>query len=172
MFPARFLLVAALNPCPCGAGGPRGTCRCTDAERSRYLRRLSGPLLDRFDLRVVVSRPDVDELLEPVAAESSTQVATRVARVRAIAGQRGVRSNADLSGPLLDRLARFSGDARALVEHRLRSGRLTARGLQRVKRVARTLADLAGEDGGVLDERHVAVALELRNDVAVLEAAS
>jgi len=172
MFPARFLLAAAMNPCPCGAGGPRGTCRCTEAERSRYLRRLSGPLLDRFDLRVVVSRPDVDELLEPVAGEPSALIADRVATVRAIAMERGVRSNAELSGLALDRLAQLSGDARALVEHRLRSGRLSARGLHRVKRVARTLADLAGEDSGVLDERHVAVALELRNDVAVLETAS
>jgi len=171
-FPARFLLAAAMNPCPCGEGGPRGACRCSDGERSRYLRRLSGPLLDRFDLRVVVSRPDVADLLEPGVAESSAQVAARVSRVRAVARARGTRSNAELGGPMLDRVAVLSGDARALVEHRLRAGRLSARGLQRVKRVARTLADLAEEDRGVLDERHVAVALELRSDVEVLERAS
>src|SRR3712207_1880224 len=62
-YPARFLLVAALNPCPCGQGGPPGSCRCTDAARSRYERRLSGPLLDRFDLRVEITRPDVAHLL-------------------------------------------------------------------------------------------------------------
>src|SRR5205085_4136188 len=62
-FPARFLLVAAMNPCPCGAGGEPGRCRCSDAARARYERRLSGPLLDRFDLRLAVHRPDPAELV-------------------------------------------------------------------------------------------------------------
>jgi magnesium chelatase family protein len=171
-FPARFLLVAAMNPCPCGEGGPYGSCRCSEAARTRYCRRLSGPLLDRFDLRVVVSRPDVGQLLGTSPAPSSAQVAGRVAAARALAASRGVRCNAELDRTALDRLAVLSPAAGTLVEHRLRSGRLSARGLDRVKRVARTVADLAGEEAGVLDERHVAVALELRADVAVLEVAA
>ncbi len=95
-------------------------------------------------------------------------VAARVAAARAIADARGVRCNAELSGAALDRVAVLCADARRLVEHRLRSGRLSARGLVRVRRVARTLADLDLEDGGVLDERAVAAALELRADVNVL----
>jgi magnesium chelatase family protein len=170
-FPARFLLVAAMNPCPCGDGGPWGSCRCSEGERSRYSRRLSGPLLDRFDLRVVVSRPDVGELLGAPPGVPSAVVAARVAGARALAAERGVRCNAELDGATLDRLAVLSPGARALVEHRLRSGRLSARGLARVKRVGRTLADLAGEAGGVLDERHIALALDLRTDVALLEVA-
>ena len=82
--PARFLLIAATNPCPCGEGMP-GVCVCDDSAKKRYLRRFSGPLLDRFDLRVAVSRPHVDELLADTAAESSAAIAKRVLRVREIA---------------------------------------------------------------------------------------
>ena len=74
VLPARFLLVAATNPCPCG-GGPPGWCECDDVARLRYLRRLSGPLLDRFDLRVAVQRPGVDDLLDPGGGEPSAVVA-------------------------------------------------------------------------------------------------
>ena len=86
--PARFLLVAATNPCPCG-GGPPGACECDEARRQRYLRRLSGPLLDRFDLRVTVQRPDIDELLAGEGGEPSAVVAARVERARRIAIERG-----------------------------------------------------------------------------------
>ena len=170
VFPARFLLVAAMNPCPCGPTG--GVCECGEAVRSRYSRRISGPLLDRFDLRVVISRPDVTELLDRTGGESSAAVADRVAAARAAAAERGVRCNAELPASELDRTAVLGRGARALVEHRLRSGRLSARGLHRVQRVARTLADLAGDDHAVVDEGHVAAALELRADTAVLAAAS
>src|SRR3954469_25536752 len=92
--PARFLLVAAMNPCPCGEGGPLGACRCGPAARARYSRRVSGPLLDRLDIRVEVARPEVDQMLRGRADESSGAVAERVAAARAIATTRGVRCNA------------------------------------------------------------------------------
>jgi magnesium chelatase family protein len=139
--------------------------------RSRYERRVSGPLLDRFDLRVVVSRPEVAALLDDERPAPSAVVAARVTAARAMAAERGVRCNAELSHEALDRVARLSSDARRLVEHRLRAGRLSARGLIRVRRVARTLADLALEDGGVVDEGSVAAALELRADTAVMGSA-
>ena len=163
--PARFLLVAAMNPCPCGEGERLGSCRCSEAARARYERRVSGPLLDRFDLRVVVSRPEISELLGDRGPVPSAVVAARVVAAREMATARGVRCNAELPQAALDRVARLSPDARRLVEHRLRSGRLSARGLVRVRRVARTLADLAVEDPEVVDERSVAAALELRADV-------
>ena len=171
-FPARFLLVAAMNPCPCGDGGPHGACQCSEGVRTRYERRVSGPLLDRFDLRVVVSRPDAADLLGDRSGEGSAAVARRVAAARCCAAARGVRVNADLDADQLDRVAVLGPLARRLVEHGLRAGRLSARGLVRVRRVGRTLADLAGHDGAVLDEEHVAAALELRADTAVLAAAS
>jgi len=170
-FPARFLLVGAMNPCPCGQGrGPAG-CRCGPAALARYGRRLSGPLLDRFDLRVPVSRPEITHLMGGPPGESSSVVAERVSRVRAMAAERGVASNAEIPGWCLDQLAPVSAGAARVLERELRTGGLSARGLHRVRRVARTLADL--EDGPtVLDESHVCGALELRVAPPVLQAAS
>ena len=170
-FPARFLLVGATNPCPCGEGGAEGTCRCPPAARSRYNRRLSGPLLDRFDLRVVVSRPDAGSVLGGPPGEATAPVAARVAGARELARARGIRCNAELPGPLLDELAPLAPGAGRLLEQRLRSGLLSARGLHRVRRVARTVADLAGEPGPVAED-HVCLALGLRAELLPVEAAA
>lgn len=163
--PARVLLVAAMNPCPCGEAGRPGACRCPDGLLARYRRRLSGPLLDRFDLRVDVLRPEVEELLGGEPGEPTASVAERVARARDRALLRGVRANAELDGPALDRWAPLQGDAHELLATVLRAGRLSARGLARVRRVALTLADLAGHEGP-LSAGHVGTALQLRADVA------
>jgi magnesium chelatase family protein len=169
LFPARVLLVAAMNPCPCGSEGGPGSCRCRDAARSRYAARVSGPLLDRFDLRVIVDRPDVAELLAiertaGPAAESTAIVARRVAAARSLAATRGLACNAALPPDRLDEVAPLEPAARRLLETRLRQGRLSARGLHRVRRVARTLADLAGRDGLLIAD-DVCSALALRADV-------
>jgi magnesium chelatase family protein len=169
--PARFLLVAATNPCPCGRGGADGACRCSPNTRARYRRRLSAPLLDRFDLRVVVSRPDPSTLLAGPPGESSGAVADRVAEARARARARGVRCNADLPAARLDEVAPLSAAASTLLEYKLRAGTLSGRGLHRVRRVARTLADLAG-GGLVVGEEHVCLALGLRGEVGTEEAAA
>jgi magnesium chelatase family protein len=170
-FPARFLLVGATNPCPCGEGGPAGACRCSDAARLRYHRRLSGPLLDRFDLRVMVSRPDVRALLGGAPGESTAAVAARVADARQLARERGVRANAELAPERLDEVAPLAPAAATLLEDKLRTGRLSARGLHRVRRVARTLADLGGGPH-VIGEEHVCLALGLRADVVSAEVAA
>jgi magnesium chelatase family protein len=171
-FPAHFLLVGAMNPCPCGEGGAPGSCRCSPAARARYARRLSGPLLDRFDLRVPVCRPDVTELLAPTATgEPSAAAAERVAGVRELARARGVATNAAIPGSRLDLLAPLSPGAARVLEHELRTGRLSARGLHRIRRVARTVADLDGAPS-VVGEEHLCAALELRAEASVLEAVS
>lgn len=167
-FPARFLLVGAMNPCPCGEGGPLGSCHCSDVARLRYVRRLSGPLLDRFDLRIAVGRPDVGELLGGLPGESSSLVAARVVGAREAARARGVRCNAELPGPQLETEVRLTAAAARILEHKLRTGTLTARGLHRVKRVARTVADLCGCDR--VDDEHVCTAIELRADRSMLQA--
>lgn len=159
--PARFLLVGAMNPCPCGEGSTRGDCRCSEAARARYERRLSGPLLDRFDLAVPLARPKVSDLLGGAPGESSAAVAARVRMVRAMAAARGVRCNAELSPVQLGQHASLSDKAAAMLEGGLASGALSARGLHRVWRVARTVADLAGT-GPTITEEHVAEALTLR----------
>jgi len=169
-FPARFLLIGATNPCPCGEGGPRGACRCSDAARARYHRRLSGPLLDRFDLRVVVGRPEVGALLGGPAGEATSAVADRVAAARERARARGAVANAHLPARRLDELAPLTPTASRLLEQRLRNGTLSARGLHRVRRVARTVADLAGAPA-LVDDDHVGLALGLRADLMVEQAA-
>jgi magnesium chelatase family protein len=169
--PARFLLVAATNPCPCGRGAIDGQCRCSPAARARYRRRLSPPLLDRFDLRVLVSRPDPGMLLSGPPGESSAVVAERVAAARARALERGVLCNADLPAARLDEVAPLTRAATTLLEFKLRNGTLSGRGLHRVRRVARTLADLEG-DGLEVREEHICLALGLRGDIGDEEAAA
>jgi magnesium chelatase family protein len=159
--PARFLLVAATNPCPCGGGAP-GRCECDDGARLRYLRRLSGPLLDRFDLRVGVNRPEVDDLLVAGGGECTAVVAARVLAARQLAHQRSGVSNAFLSADALDRAARLSSGAKAMLRTELESNRLTGRGYHRVRRVARTIADLQGDGGDTVHDGHVALAMQLR----------
>lgn len=166
--PARVLLVAAMNPCPCGEAGRPGACRCPDGLLARYRRRLSGPLLDRFDLRVDVLRPDVEELLGGEQGEPTGTVVERVVAARDRAAARGVRSNAELDAQALERWAPFEPDARELLATVLRAGRLSARGLARVRRVALTLGDLAGHDGP-LTAGQVGTALQLRADVSGIQ---
>ena len=168
--PARFLLVGAMNPCPCGKGGAPGSCRCSDWARVRYFRRLSGPLLDRFDLRVNVERAEAEDLLSTHARESSAAVAARVAAARAIAAERGLRSNAEIPPAHLPRIVDPEPAARRLLERTLKSGSLSGRGLHRVQRVARTLADLEGVEGRV-QEHHITLALGMRLEPEDLEAA-
>jgi magnesium chelatase family protein len=151
-FPAQFLLVAAMNPCPCGEGVFDGACRCTEASRARYTRRLSAPLLDRFDLIVPLFRPDPDQLLEGRPSAGTVESAARVAAARARATARRV-DGADSEPPI-------HPDGARLLASKLREGGLTARGLHKVARVARTVADLIGAEQ--VGEAHVADALSLR----------
>ncbi|HWC68737.1 MAG TPA: YifB family Mg chelatase-like AAA ATPase [Acidimicrobiales bacterium] len=162
-FPARFQLVAAMNPCPCGAGGRPGGCACGEAARVRYVRRVSVPLMDRFDLRLTVERPSVDQLLATAPGEPTAQTAERVALARAMAGARGTGLNAHIPPAALDRVVPLTAAASAALRAELETDRLSGRGLHRIRRVARTLADLAGEDGPV-DERWIRLALDLRID--------
>jgi magnesium chelatase family protein len=179
-YPARFQLVAATNPCPCGwrtaqinwvpqgegSSGldesPGPACTCGDAALVRMARRLSGPLLDRIDVRVDVRRPNVDELLGG-HSESTAAVAQRVHEARQYSLERGVRCNADLGPDDLHRWAVFDEVSTRHVERMLRLGHLTARGMDRLRRVARTVADLSGRPiDAPLDMECVSEAAELR----------
>jgi len=164
VMPAKFLLVAATNPCPCGEGSP-GACTCDESARARYLRRFSGPLLDRFDLRVAVSRPKTDELVSPQCGESTADVAERVAAARELAFFRSGCANSALSREQLDLVAPLSSSAEKRLRRELENGRLTGRGYHRVRRVARTVADLDGAPDVVSDE-HLNLALMMRVDLA------
>ena len=162
--PARFLLVAATNPCPCG-GGPPGSCQCDDLARGRYLRRLSGPLADRFDLRVVVHRPAVDELLGAEPGEPSGIVRDRVAAARSVAVERAGKLNAALSPGELDHVAPLAAGARTVLRNEIERERLTGRGYHRIRRVARTIADLGEPGQPVVTLEHVELALSMRTSL-------
>ena len=172
-FPARFMLVGAMNACRCGADGSPGSCRCPEGARARYAARISGPLLDRFDLRIRVPRPDVEALLGTSGgagrrlrvadgrSEPSAVVAARVEAARRLVQGNEGRGATPRCRLAAGNVARLSTGARRLLERRLREGRLSARGLDRARRVALTVADLAGHDGP-LREEHVLLALALR----------
>ncbi|MET0908487.1 MAG: YifB family Mg chelatase-like AAA ATPase [Ilumatobacteraceae bacterium] len=160
--PADFLLVAAMNPCPCGGGGGPGDCVCADAALQRYARRLSGPLVDRFDLRVGVTRPAIDELLAIEPNESTEVVAARVAVARSTATHRQGGLNRSIRVRDLDEVAPLEPAARAVLRRELEFERLSGRGYHRVRRVARTIADLRDAGDEPVAESDVALALELR----------
>lgn len=163
--PARLLLVGAMNPCPCGAPMGPASCRCTEGARARYARRVSGPLLDRFDLRLEVPRVDGTAIFGRSPGESTAVVRERVLEARERAVHRGVTCNARLRSDLLDRVASLDDQAEGVLRRELDAGRLTARGLHRVRRVARTIADL--RDGApVLGVDDVREALLLRASIA------
>jgi magnesium chelatase family protein len=166
-FPARFTLVLAANPCPCArAAGPAEGCSCSPATRRRYLGRLSGPLLDRVDVKIELEPLGRKELLnDRNFAESSHTVALRVAQARDRAAHRlrGTpwRLNGEIPGSELRRTWPPAPGALAVVERSLERGQITARGVVKVVRVAWTIADLAGRPRPAKDECHTALGLWL-----------
>jgi magnesium chelatase family protein len=169
-YPARFMLVAAMNPCRCGrAGDPGFACKRGANARcaADYQAKLSGPLLDRIDLHIEVPAVTAADLILPPAAEGSREVAARVARARDIQAERyaalgldGMRTNAQASGPVLEEAARTDAAGTALLRDAADAMQLSARGYHRVLRVARTLADLDGAER--VGRLHLAEALSYR----------
>jgi magnesium chelatase family protein len=162
-FPARFVLVAAMNPCPCGYhGDPKRVCRCTPQQTARYHNRLSGPLRDRLDLIVEVEAVPISQLTEGPAGEPSSAVRLRVlaARERQLARPTRARVNANLAGTELKKFAPLDLAGRRLLERSAERLHMSARAFHRVIRVSRTIADLAGVDAIALD--HLGEALQYR----------
>lgn len=161
-FPARFQLVAASNPCPCGwAGDPSGRCACSAEQVARYRGRVSGPLLDRIDLHVEVPRALAAELRpDAVAGESSAVVRARVLAARDRQLSRAGKANAHLSPREVERDCRLAAAEQALLECAIDRLRLSARVHQRILRVARSIADLAGAER--IDAAHLAEAIGYR----------
>jgi len=166
-FPARFALVAALNPCPCGfLGHPTKVCRCSETQVRRYRERLSGPLLDRFDLRIHVPPVEQEELIHLPRGESSQDVAKRVQEARNIQYQRqgdGV-SNGILPVKVLEQVATLDDEARKLLATVMNRLGLSARAYHRMLKIGRTIADLAGES--TISSTHIAEALQYRGEDA------
>ena len=158
-FPARFQLVAAMNPCPCGMlGDSAGTCRCTEEQVLRYRSRVSGPLLDRIDLQVEVPRMRDDD--EPASPEPSAAVRERVAGARAAQIERAGKANQNLAVGELRTHCALAPGSRKLLARAMEKLHLSARARDRVLRVARTIADLAQSDR--IGDEHVAEAIGFR----------
>ena len=169
-YPARFMLVAAMNPCRCGRASDSGfACRRGPNARcaAEYQARLSGPLLDRIDLHIEVPAVTAADLILPPPSEGSREIAARVARARDLQAARyaelglpNVRTNAQANGPVLEQVARAEGTGLALLRDAADAMQLSARGYHRVLRVARTLADLDGAE--TIARVHLAEALSYR----------
>lgn len=165
-FPAGFQLVAAMNPCPCGHwGDPETACRCIPAEVTKYRKRISGPIMDRIDLVVEMARvPYRDLRVDAPAREGSQAVARRVTAARTLQSQRYTneawRTNGGLPGCALDKHAPVKGEADRLLGLAAERYKLSARAVARVRRVARTIADMEG--ASTIEAPHIAEALQYR----------
>lgn len=166
-FPARFQLIAAMNPCPCGyLGDAKGTCRCTPDQVSRYRAKISGPLLDRIDVQIFVPRVEREALMINAAAsrgpeaESSATVQARVVRARERQLVRAGKPNARLTPKEIERDCAHDAATQSLLQTAMARLGLSARAFHRVLKLARTVADLAGADA--ISTAHVAEALRLR----------
>jgi magnesium chelatase family protein len=172
-FPARFALVGAMNPCPCGrAGDPTGRCTCSAVDVARYRARLSGPLADRMDMHVAVGPVPLENLRDRAPGETSRAVRDRVVAARArqrerYAGMRGIACNAHVGGRWLDAHTVIDASARAMLLRAAERLPLSARGYHRVIKVARTIADLDGS--AAIGEECVAEALRYRPVQAAVE---
>jgi magnesium chelatase family protein len=169
VFPARFMLVGAMNPCPCGyAGDTTRTCRCTPIQTSHYRERLSGPLRDRLDMTVEVPALPPETLQDGGGGEPSSAVRTRVVKARERQHERyhaaQLRTNAELVPSLMARYCGLDARGRSLLAAAARRLGMSARGYDRVRKLARTIADLEGADTIAPD--HVAEALQFRLPVS------
>ena len=166
VFPARFVLIGAMNPCPCGfLGDPRRACRCTPGQIDRYASRLSGPLRDRIDLTVTVAALPAMELTSDIDAEPTAAIRARVERARAVQARRadatGAAVNARLAPRALRRACALDARSGRLLHDAAERLGLTARSFDRILRVSRTIADL--QDSERVEFDHVAEALQFRS---------
>lgn len=160
-FPARFQLVAAMNPCPCGhLGDPRQPCRCTPAQINQYRSRLSGPLLDRIDIQMEVPALSVQTLQEAPQGEGSAYWRERIDAAVQRQWQRQQVRNAQLQGEALDDYCALNSEGSRLLARATETLRLSARGYHRILRIARSIADL--EDRATISTQDLAEAIQYR----------
>jgi len=162
-FPARFQLIAAMNPCPCGhLGDAAGRCRCTTEQVQRYRAKISGPILDRIDMHIEVPLLPPEVLTEPCTGEteSSATVGARVAEVRAAQLHRAGKANHRLNSREVDRFCPLTDEGRRLIGQAIEKLGLSVRAYHRILRVARTVADLAGEEA--ISLTHLSEAISYR----------
>jgi len=164
-YPSRFMLVCAMNPCRCGwYGHPSGRCRCTPNSVLKYQSKISGPLLDRIDITVEVPALEYDELKARPSGESSATIKARVDKARGLQAKRfgnGLQTNARMSPAEMERFCALNEEGSALMKAAFESLNLTARSYDRIRKVARTIADLAGSED--IGPEHLAEAIQYRS---------
>lgn len=164
-FPARFMLVAAMNPCPCGnLGSEQKQCICTPSQIIRYRRRVSGPLLDRIDIHIEVPQVDHRKLSSELPSESSEQIRKRVVRARQIQVERfrgeGIYCNAQMKTRHIKKYCKLTSEAKEILETAMENLGLSARAYTRILKVSRTIADLEGSEG--IEPYHISEAVQYR----------
>jgi magnesium chelatase family protein len=164
-FPANFMLIAAMNPCPCGYfGDPVRECTCSLAMVSRYQKRISGPLLDRVDIHVEVPRVDYEKLTDDRLGEPSARICERVERAREAQRRRfegtGLICNADMGPSEVREVCRLDDAGRSLVRAAMQQLQMSARAFHRILKLARTIADLEGVES--IQTHHLAEAIQYR----------
>jgi magnesium chelatase family protein len=164
VFPARFMLCSAMNPCPCGRGEPDLGCTCSVMEKQRYLKRISGPILDRIDLHIELRQLSPEELLKAPDGESSQTIRQRVIAARALQESRlagtGLVCNAQMTGRHLQKFCRISPAGEKLLRQAVVHFHLSPRAYDRILKVARTIADLAGSE--CISDQHLLEAVSCR----------
>jgi len=164
-YPCKFMLIAAMNPCPCGNYGLKNReCTCTNEMIKRYSSRISGPLLDRFDISIHVSSIKYDEINESVKIESSEKIKRRVDIARKIQQERykeyGIFSNSELTQNLIEKFCKIDKVTTLILKNAFEKMHLTARGYSKILKVSRTIADLEGKEN--IQKNHVAEAIQYR----------
>ncbi len=163
-YPANFMLVACMNPCPCGNFGSSKPCRCTTSQIAKYLAKLSGPLLDRIDIQVEVDSIEYDEILKIEQSETSVVVKERVEKAREVQENRyqsiKEKTNSEISDKDIAKYCTLSEDCEAILKMAFENLNLSMRGRTRIIRVARTIADLEGAEN--IGAQHVAEAIGYR----------
>jgi magnesium chelatase family protein len=160
-FPARFQLIAAMNPCPCGyLGHASGKCRCTPDQITRYRGRLSGPLLDRIDIQIEVPSLHQEELLGAATGESSTNIQLRVDAARSIQLERQGKTNAMLGNNEIDLHCTPDAAGMSLLKNAINRLNLSARAYHRILKVARTVADMDAHPN--ITSQHIAETIQYR----------
>lgn len=166
-YPANFMMVASMNPCPCGYyNHPTKPCVCSPSQVQKYLNKISGPLLDRIDIQVEITPVPFDELTKSAPSECSVTIRDRVMRARQIQQQRfanepGIHSNAQMTPRLLQKYAQLDERGKAMLQSAMERLNLSARAYDRILKVARTIADLDGSD--TIQSMHIAEAISYRS---------
>ena len=165
-YPCNFMLIASMNPCPCGYYGTKDkNCTCTRTQISKYINKISGPLLDRIDIHVEVQAVEYEKLRKEVKEESSEEIRKRVNRARKIGQERykeyGIYSNSELTPALTEKYCKLGREEKEILKNAFDKLGFSARAYGRILKVARTIADLEEKEN--IEVKHIAEAINYRN---------